>query len=351
MRRIERLWWGTARTDRAARAALTPLELLYSGVVAARGFLYDTGVLRSRIGALPALSIGNLSVGGTGKTPLAAWAAAELARRGAHPAIVLRGYGDDEPLVHAALNPDLPVVVSVDRVAGMDRARVLGADVAVLDDAFQHRRARRDADIVLVSAERWTARPRLLPAGPWREPLSALRRASHVVITRKSAGEDVAATARRELETIVRGVPISTVHLRPEALRSATGPETRALDTLDGAQVRAIAGIGNPEAFFEQLRATGARVAPSPWPDHHHFTSEEISRIALGAMTITDLVVCTLKDAVKLGPHWPRQAPPLWYVSQRVVVEDGAAALADLLDSLVAARGSHPSIAGGRRPT
>src|SRR5690348_7442624 len=130
---------------------------------------------------LPTLSVGNVTVGGTGKTPVAAWIAAELIDRGARPAIVLRGYGDDEPLVHARLNPDVPVIVAPDRLEGIARAAASGADVAVLDDAFQHRRAQRTADIVLVSAERWTRTPRLLPAGPWRESLRALRRTSMIL--------------------------------------------------------------------------------------------------------------------------------------------------------------------------
>ena len=149
---------------RVARLALAPVEGLYRGIVAARGALYDVGVLPSREPALPSVSVGNLSVGGTGKTPVSAYVAARLREKGGLPAIVLRGYGGDEPLVHATLNPASPVVVSADRLEGVERARVLGADVAVLDDAFQHRRARRSADIVLVSAESWSEQRRLLPA-------------------------------------------------------------------------------------------------------------------------------------------------------------------------------------------
>src|SRR5687768_17614484 len=170
---VDRVWFGSGPGSTVARAALYPAELAYALVVNARGALYDRGVLTSRRPALPVLSIGNLTVGGTGKTPIAAWAAAQLLLGGGHPAIVLRGYGGDEPLVHARLNPEVPVVATPHRVAGVLATRERGADVVVLDDAFQHRRIRRHADWVLVSADRWThRRPHLLPAGPWREPLS-----------------------------------------------------------------------------------------------------------------------------------------------------------------------------------
>ncbi|MDQ3697874.1 MAG: tetraacyldisaccharide 4'-kinase, partial [Gemmatimonadota bacterium] len=160
----ERIWHGDDLISRSARVALLPAELVYRALVRAHGALYDLGIFRSFAPELPTISIGNLSVGGTGKTPVAAWIAGELAGRGAHPAIVMRGYGDDEPLVHRRLNPNVPVVAAPDRVAGIARAARQGADIAILDDGFQHRRVRRDADIVLLSADAWTPRHHLLPA-------------------------------------------------------------------------------------------------------------------------------------------------------------------------------------------
>ena len=154
---------------RVARELLRPASWLYGSVVAARNAGYDHGWLRSHALAIPAVSVGNLTVGGTGKTPVSAYVAARLAERGMKPAIVMRGYGSDETLVHARLNPAIPVFVSADRVRGALAAKEAGCNVAVLDDAYQHRRARRDADIVLLSAE--LAGPvRALPAGAWREP-------------------------------------------------------------------------------------------------------------------------------------------------------------------------------------
>ena len=335
---VERLWSGEGAGPWLGRAALAPAEAIYSGVIAIRGAMYGAGLLRSYELALPAVSVGNLSIGGTGKTPISAWIAGQLALRQARPAIVLRGYGDDEPLVHSTLNPSVPVIVAPDRVEGVTRARVLGADVAVLDDAFQHRRARRTADIVLLSADRWPHRRiRLLPAGPWRESLRALRRASLAIVTRKAVSAGEAAAVEAAVRDAAPGLPVAVAHLAADGLRGAGHPGQRDLASIDGSAVQAIAAIGDPSAFLRQLEAAGARVTPVILPDHHAYTVTDAERIALDGAR-ADLSVCTLKDAVKLAPLWPRVAAPLWYVSQRVVIERGEDAVSALLDALVLAR-------------
>jgi tetraacyldisaccharide 4'-kinase len=338
----ERVWYGRDPTARVARAALTPFELLFRGVVAARGRLYDAGALASHAVALPALSVGNLTVGGTGKTPLAAWLVGELLALGAHPALVLRGVGDDEARVHALLNPSAPVIVAPDRVAGVGEARARGADVVVLDDAFQHRRARRDLDLVLASAERTQGRLRLLPAGPFREGPRALRRASALCVTRRTASASEAQQVGERLAAAAPGLPWAVVHLAVDVLRcwraSSESPTTQlGLAALDGARVLAVSGIGDPTAFEAQLAACGAHVVGARHADHHPYTDADAAALAASAQG-TDLAVTTFKDAVKLGPRWPRGAPPLWYVSQRVVVERGAAVLDGLLRTLLATR-------------
>lgn len=340
---VERIWFGDGAGERVARLALLPLELAYGAVVAVRNALYDRDLTRAHDVALPAVSVGNLTVGGTGKTPVAAWLAAELASRGEQPALVLRGYGDDEPLVHACLNAHVPVVVSADRVAGVARARAEhGATIAVLDDAFQHRRARRDADVVLLSADRWTrTRRHLIPAGPWREPLRSLRRASLVVVTRKAATPARAEDALRAALAAAPGVPSAVVHLAPGALRRllAEGegePQPRPFESLRGARVFAVSAVGDAGAFHSQLADAGAALEPPPasFADHHPFSRVDAERLAREGDR-ADLVVCTLKDAVKLAPLWPRAGAPLWYVSQRVVLERGRESVDRLLDRLV----------------
>ena len=334
---VSRLWFGEGVLPRAARGALWPVSLGYRAVVGARNALYDAGVLRVQGGAIPAIAIGNLTVGGTGKTPVAAWVAAELARRGARPAIILRGYGADEPLVHERLNPDVPVVVAPDRVAGLARARALGADVAVLDDALQHRRVARVANIVLISAERGLDAARMLPAGPYREPLSALRRASLVVVTRKTASvSEAAAVLARAME--IAGAPGAVAHLEPWALVPAAGAPGEApvpLDGVAGRRLLVLTGVGEPELVARQLEGAGATVELRGFPDHHAFSDAELAAAARSAAAAGALAVCTLKDAVKIAARWPGPVP-LWYVSQRLTVDQGMDHLVRVLDATVA---------------
>jgi tetraacyldisaccharide 4'-kinase len=285
----------------------------------------------------PVIVVGNLTVGGTGKTPVAAEVARRLHARGAHPAVVLRGYGDDEPLVHGRLNPGVVVVATPDRVAGTREARERGADVVVLDDAFQHRRAARVADVVLVSADRWAADPRrALPAGQWRESLAALRRASLAVVTRKAADD---AVVRAVVDACLRAaeVPVAVARLAPGALHAAAEDAVRPLAALRGARTLVVAAIGDPAAFVRQLEQLGARVTARVFADHHHFTSTEVAALVRDAAA-HEMVVCTLKDAVKLAPHWPRVAPALWYVSQSVSFEAGELELDRVLRHLLDSR-------------
>ena len=335
---VERVWFGRDPIARAGRTVLAPLGWLYGIGVGVRNTLYDRGLLQATALALPAVSVGNVTVGGTGKTPIAAELARRLLERGARPAIVLRGYGADEPLVHQRLNPAAVVVVAADRVAGALEARRRGADVVVLDDALQHRRAQRLGEVVLVSADRWTADPRrLLPAGQWREPIGALRRASLVVVTAKATGRDVVADVVRACRGVAPGVPVAVAALVPGELRATAGAERQPLATLRGRRVLAVAAVADPSSFERQLAAAGALVELRRFPDHHHFTARELAALAQAAAR-ADIVVCTLKDAVKLAPVWPRASAPLWYVSQAVELREGEAEVDRLLDRLLAAR-------------
>lgn len=342
---VERVWYGAGAASRAARALLAPASLAFGTLTRARNALYDRGALRAYDAGVPVLSVGNLSVGGTGKTPMAAWAVARLRARGGRPAIVMRGYGGDEPMVHARLNPDVPVVADSDRVRGARAARAAGADCVVLDDGFQHRRIARTADWVLLPAERSASESRLLPAGPLREPLAALRRAHLVIVTRKSASAAHAdALASRLERESSRAVAVCL--LEPDGLVDAVTAEPSPLERLAGARLLGVAAIGAPDAFFAQLRDRGAAAVEAlAYADHHRFTASDAIAIARAAER-RDAVVCTLKDAVKLAPLWPRAAVPLWYVSQRVVIERGGAALDASVALILSARAGSSSTAG-----
>jgi tetraacyldisaccharide 4'-kinase len=332
---LQNVWRGRNTRARVSRALLTPFEKLYGFAVGARGRLYDAGVFSAEEFSVPVISVGNLTVGGTGKTPISAWIASQLLERGITPGIVLRGYGGDETLVHERLNPGIPVVVASDRSRGVRAAISQGAGAIVLDDAFQHRRADRDADIVLINADSWTGSVRLLPAGPWREPLRAARRATLIIITRKTSVAAQVQDLRATLEKVLPGIPVTGIHLSPGELHSTATGQTLPLHAIEGADITAVAAIAHPDAFFKQLTEIGAIVRPHSFADHHAFTRAEARQLAEVARE-SDFVVCTLKDAVKLDSLWPAEAGSLWYVSQRLRVEDGRQHIDRLLDDITA---------------
>jgi tetraacyldisaccharide 4'-kinase len=341
---VEQIWHGDGAVAVAARALLSPAAMAFGTVVRVRNARFDRGEGVLPV-ALPVLSVGNLTVGGTGKTPLAAWCTRALQQAGARPAVVLRGYGDDEWRVHTLLSPSVPVITDVDRVRGIETAREQGADCVVLDDGFQHRRAQREADVVLVSADAWDGAVRLLPAGPFREPLAALRRAAAVVVTVKTASRDQVAAVRAAVAAAAPTVPVAVVGLVPdrlhavpvgEALRGeADVPEP--IGWLSGRSVLAVSAIAQPAPFERALRETGAMLTARRFPDHYAFSAADVASL-VAAVPSSGVVVCTLKDAVKLAPLWPRATVPLWYVSQTIVVQHGAEALAGAVQRILAAR-------------
>lgn len=340
---VDAVWYGDSVAARVGRALLLPASWLYGAEVRRRNARYDVDGDMARGATIPVLSLGNLTVGGTGKTPVAAWVASRLRSLGASPAIVMRGYGDDEPLVHARLNPDVRVVADADRVRGVASAAATGADVAILDDGFQHRRLARTADWVLVSAEQWRPDAALLPAGPLREPIDALSRADTIVVTRKSASATAARSLADELGARFPNAGVAVCHLALESVVDARSGATAPLSTLRGWRVVAVAAVGQPAAFFAQLGAQGASVNPHPYRDHHAFVEADVQALVRAAES-TDGVVCTLKDAVKLAPLWPRAGPALWYVSQTAVIEWGHAVLDDAIEDVLAHRsGASPT--------
>lgn len=330
--RLEALW---ARGGGGA-LALTPISWLYALVTGARNAAYDAGVLRTASLGAPTVSIGNLTVGGTGKTPVSAWVAGRLQALGARPGILLRGYGADETMVHQRLTPSAIVIADPDRIAGAARAIAGGARALVMDDAFQYRRARRDLDIVLVAAEQGNARRRL-PAGPLREGPAALARADVLMVTRKTASSAVAEETALRWTRAAPDVVTVVVSLSPSALVpvDADSPSSPlALTALADASVLALSAIGDHAAFESQLARHGARVESRAFPDHHPFSDADVAALVERA-TYADLAVCTLKDAVKLSSRWPRHGPALWYLSQAIGIERGAAELDTRLRALL----------------
>lgn len=330
--RIERIWRGEAGPGGAFLAAmLTPFEFAYRIVAGAYHGAYTKGLRRQHRLAVPVVSVGNIAVGGTGKTPVTRWVVEELRRRGARPAVLHGGYAADEPELHRAWYPDVPVVVERDRVAGGARAIAAGADVVVLDDGFQHRRLARDLDLVLVAAEDWTARTRLLPRGPWREPLAALRRADVVVVTRRTATAEAAAEVAAAIGRRVAGVEVAQVHLRPAGwLRSRGRAPLDPVGAPEG-EALAVAAIARPRDFVANAVAAGAKVVDTVvYRDHHAYDEHDVRRIVDAASGRP--IVTTAKDAVKLAPLVPEL--DFWILEQGVTIEAGAHVLERRLDAL-----------------
>src|SRR5688572_26333331 len=201
-RAAQRIW--RAEEAKPEVTMLRPLSAAFGALTRARRSAYARGVLKVERAAIPVISVGNLTVGGTGKTPFSRWLTERLLERGQRPAILHRGYGSDEPALHRLWHPEVPVFVGSDRVESVKQAERAGATVVVLDDGFQHLRLARDLDIVLISADNWHLPKRLLPAGNWREPISVLQQANAIVVTRKAASRKAAGAVADALRSEAR---------------------------------------------------------------------------------------------------------------------------------------------------
>jgi tetraacyldisaccharide 4'-kinase len=335
--RLIRWLWTSRRVDaRLTRAALLPAAGLWRAAMALREAAFRRGWRGRHRLPLPSVAVGNLTVGGSGKTPIAAWIAKHYASQGRRPGILLRGYGRDEVLVHRHDVPEAVVVANADRVAGAARAAEEGAEVLVLDDAYQRLDVLRDLNVLVVSAETSRAVRWPLPAGPWREGLGAIDRADFVLVTRKRATEaaatDLVAEIRRRTSAPVAIVRLGLHHL--EGMLSGT---RRPMESLRGERVVAATAIADPDAFVAQVKGTGAQVQVATWRDHYDFRDEDVAWLAR-ATRKADHVVLTAKDAVKLRDRWPASAPEPLVAILNVQFESGGADFAAALDALVIPR-------------
>ena len=265
---------------------------------------------------MPVISVGNVTVGGTGKTPMTLWLCAHLLGRGLMPAAVSRGYkavdgsAPDELAMFSRRCPAEAAVADPDRwKAGARAVKEHGANVIVLDDGFQHRRLARNLDIVLIDATCPFGYERLLPRGLLREPLSSLERADVLAITRADQvpGDDLDALARR-VRSLARGKPVVRAVHRPAGFVSLAG---EAMETPRGScRALLFAAIARPAAFEQTVRDQGLTPVAARWyPDHHSYTTTDAAELAALARNAgADMLLTTEKDAVKLvGLHadWP----------------------------------------------
>ena len=288
------------------RAGLLCAAGPYAAAMRARRWLYRRGLLPSRSADVPVICVGNITTGGTGKTPMVAWVVGHLFEAGKRPAILTRGYkavggvSDEAELLKGLTGAD--VIVNGDRVAGAKTAVSGGADVLVMDDGYQHRRLRRDLDIVLVDAANPFGFGHCLPRGLLREPLSALRDAGAVVITRSDAVDAPAfAELRQRLASLAPGASLHAAAHRPVRLIDPAGTE-HPVGALAGRKVAAFCGIARPESFFDTLRGLGVDVvATRVLPDHVEYTDAMAADIArMAGDGGGEILVTTQKDYVKL---------------------------------------------------
>jgi tetraacyldisaccharide 4'-kinase len=317
-------WLETREQGAAQAAALLPLALA-SGLVSAGArlhrALYRGGALRATRLACRVISVGNLGVGGAGKTPTAAWLAASLRRRGHKVVLASRGYArkgreaivtvsdgrfilatleqaGDEPFVLAAHAPGVPVLVGRDRaLVGLRALSAHGADVLILDDGFQHHRLARDLDVVVCDGAFGFGNRWLLPRGPLREPLSALRHASALGVVDGPLPEADEALVARYAPRARRFV----ARRRPLGLRPLAGGPLEPPERLAGARVGLLAALARPASLRRTLETLGASVvAERSFRDHHRYRRRDLAGLERQA----ELWITTEKDAVKLLPSW-----------------------------------------------
>ncbi len=300
---------GGRQKNKPAYLVLVSLSKIYAFIVWVRNKLYDKGFLLKTYRAdVPVISVGNLTTGGTGKTPLVIWLCNYLTRSGYKCGVLTRGYKlrksgfSDEPAMLAKACSETTVIIEPDRVAGAQKAvKNSLCNVLVMDDGFQHRRLRRDIDIVAIDATEPFGYDRLLPAGLLREPASALFRADAVVITRynQSSPEQIA-KIRQAVRQYKPDIPVAMAVHKPARVHIIKGPEIP-LEQLSGKKVYAYCGIGNPAAFFSTLKQLGVQVVGEKcFADHHHYTQADVQNLYEQAKYLdADIVLGTQKDWIK----------------------------------------------------
>ena len=333
--RLPRLWYQSRLA--VSLFPLLPLSWLFRGLVQLRRALFEYGVMRSTRLSVPVVVVGNLTVGGSGKTPLVLWLVEALRAHGWHPGIISRGYGGaeggemvvtadsdprvvgDEPLL-LARRSQAPVVVGRDRVAA-GRALLAAhpqCDVIISDDGLQHYRLQRDVELVVFDG-RGGGNQRMLPAGPLREPMPRLRSVTGVVWNCAERPEIPLAAMLPQFRMTLSGQIFSALS---DASRHCEAADLR------GRRLYAIAGIGDPSRFFAQLGRLGLDFEAHPFPDHHRYGAEDLAFARDGVLLMTE------KDAVKCAAMDLGEAWVLPVAATIEAAQDGKTLLGTILEKL-----------------
>ena len=347
-------------TAQAWLTCLRPVSRAYGAVISLRAALFASGLARTRRLPVPVLSVGNLSAGGSGKTPFVEMLAGRLRERGQRVVIISRGYrgsstqptivsdgrdlrceppvAADEAYLLARHLPDVAVLTGADRYrVGEMALEQVDCGVIILDDGFQHLRLHRDLDIVLIDAVNPFGYGRLLPSGLLREPPKALGRADIIVITHADAGRDLD-PAVQAIRRYTPTAPIVLAVHRPVGLIDVRSEARLDLERLTGRRLLAVSGIANPSRFEATLVQLGAFVAAHHvFPDHHRYATADLEIINRAAKDVgASMVVTTEKDMVKLMRlDVARVGAPLYALSISLQLMEGAEVLDSMLSRLV----------------
>ena len=318
-------------------------EVPYTLAMRLRNYRYSSGRAEVCRAAVPVISVGNLTLGGTGKTPMVEWLARWFRQHNVRVALISRGYGaeagarNDEALELEQKLPDVPHLQNPDRAeAARTAVEEFETQLILLDDAFQHRRIHRDLDIVLLDALEPFGFDHVFPRGTLREPASGLARAHTIVLSR---ADMVSAEQRQEIRARVAAIAphacwVEATH-SPQRLINISGDATT-LQSLHGKRVAAFCGLGNPAGFQHTLHSCGYDVAGlKEFPDHHNYTREDVEMLATWAKQLkADALLCTHKDLVKLAAD-QIGATRLWALAIELQLRTGQVELESKLQSLL----------------
>lgn len=320
---IHRVWYD----DAPSGWILVPLSGVYWLLVSIRNLMYRFGMIKTHRADAPVIVVGNISAGGTGKTPTVVWLVNELRAKGFKPGVVSRGYGGsksgmsmrvdvdsdaavvgDEPVL-LARRADCPVVVDADRVRAAAMLVEDGVDVIVADDGLQHKRLERDYEICVIDGSRGLGNRRLLPSGPLRESPRRLEEIDQVLVNGEFRIQPVNVSSAEQNAIVFE--------LKAADASRLNGSLVRPLQRFADTTVHAVGGIGNPRRFFDLLRAHGIQVIEHSFPDHAPLRKSDLE------FGDNFEVFMTEKDAVKLGGSLPNK---FWYVAVDFVMDPAHAA-------------------------
>ena len=333
---IERIIWGKNGTPwmQCLKPILYLLSLIYGATVRMKIFLYRHGFLHLKSLPCKVISLGNITVGGTGKTPMAIWLAEFLTSEGIRVAILSRGYRGttshtvntvsdgrdvfsrphdvgDEPILMARRLKGVPVLTSQNRFrAGQHAISHFGAEILILDDGFQHMTLKRDMDFVLLDATNLLGNGYLLPRGPLREPVSHLKRAHAFILTRCDQAGNIEKITSTLSNTFPKIPVFKSVH-RPYKLCTLGEHTFLDVGVLSGSRILAFSGIANARAFMAMLKSIGLDVVQfKEYPDHYNYSRKELQHIQREALALNvEAIITTEKDVVRIEDRWSNKLP------------------------------------------